>query len=235
MKLKNLTMPAALAIAVATVAHATPISNLDTGAGLYGINNSPNDNAVATDPNWRVSLLSSDGTPPGGIPTGTAYLVPNNIGFPFGYWVNNDATSSWITYSNPVQLNGDTTDDLFQYQLTFTADTSGIADVRWMGDNDNWLYVNGDLIGSNPNQYRSWNAPVAIDLTAGTSYTVDLDVYNEPQGSGNPTGARVEFLGPVTVTPGSVPDSTTSLTALLLGVIPIGALLLRRSRKGSSA
>jgi hypothetical protein len=228
---KNFTTLAALALAAATVAHATPITSLDTGAGLYGVNNSPNDNAVATDPIWSVSLLSSTGTPPGGIPNGTAYLVPNNIGFPFGYWVNNDATSSWITYSSPVQLGGDTTADTFQYQMTFTAENSGVADVSWMGDNDNWLYVNGTLLGSNLNQYRSWNTPVDLSLTAGTSYTVDLDVYNEPQGSGNPTGARVEFTGPINVTTGSVPDNTSTLMALVIAAIPLGFFLLGRPRR----
>jgi len=179
-------------------------------------------------------LLSSTGTPPGGIPTGTAYLVPNNIGFPFGYWVNNDATSSWITYSSPIQLGGDTTDDTFQYQVTFTADNSGTADVSWLGDNDNWLYVNGTLIGSNTAQFWTWNTPVAFSVTAGTTYTVALDVYNESQGSGNPTGARVEFTGPINVSTGSVPDTTSTLMELVIAAIPV-AILLRRSRKTRTA
>ena len=183
---------AIVAVALAgTAARADLISSLDTGAGLYAANNGDTDIATLTDPNWTVSLLSSTGTPPGGVPTGAAYLVPNNIGFPFGYWLPNDATSSWITYSNPVQLGGDTTGDTFQYQLTFFTPDGGAVGISWLSDNTNELFLNGVLVGSNPGQFGAWNEPIDVTLAPDSVDTVDLDVYNTPQSYGNPTGARV--------------------------------------------
>jgi len=219
------------------------ISSLDTGSGLYNANNGPDPTfAAVVDHNWTVSLLSSTGTPPGGNPTGTAYLVPNNIGFPFGYWLPNTPTSSWITYSTPTQLGGDTTADTFQYQLQFTPANSGVVDVSWLSDNTSQLFVNGHSIGTKPNStvnppdpndystFDSWNTPIGFSVTAGTTYTVDLDVYNIPQDSGNPTGANVEFSGNVSV----VPEPTTMISGVLL-LLPFGAStlrILRRNRAG---
>jgi hypothetical protein len=212
------------------------IAALDTGAGLFGINNN---SATLVDPNWTVSLVSSSPTetPPGGTPTGAAYLVPNNIGFPFGYWVPNDATSSWLTYSTPTQVDGDNTGDTYRYQLIFTAANTCDASVRWLSDNSSWLYLNGVQIGTRPSNsdnsstYGSWNTPVDLGtLIAGTKYTVDLDVYNIPQGNGNPTGARVEFSGNVSV----VPEPTTMLAGALL-LLPFGASTIRILRRNRAA
>jgi hypothetical protein len=221
------------------------ISSLDTGAGLYNANNGPGPvfNAV-TDPNWTVSLLSTvppGQSPPGWIPTGTAYLVPNNIGFPFGYWLPNTPTSSWITYSTPTQVGGDSTADTFQYQVQFASVSGGAADVTWLSDNSSTLYVNGQEVGTRPNPmindpnnfttFASWNLPVAINVLPGLN-TIDLDVYNIPQGSGNPTGGRVEFTGNVSVDP--VPEPTTILAGALT-LLPFGASTLRILRKRSGA
>lgn len=229
------------ALACAT-AQAENISSLDTGAGLYDVNNGPS----LVDPNWSVSLLGTvpaNQTPPGGIPTGAAYLVPNNIGFPFGYWLPNSPTSSWLTYSYPTQVGGDVTDDTFQYQLTFTADNSGTIDINFLSDNTGTLYINGDDLGSNPAQYSSWLAtPIDYAVTAGSTYTVDLDVNNTPQSSGNPTGARVEFSGDVgvdgplnSVNGNAVPDATGSVINLAFAALPFAASLLRKSRKNHAA
>ena len=227
------------------VAQAQNISSLDTGAGLYNANNG----GVVIDPNWTVSLLSTvpaGQIPPGGIPDGNAYLVPNNIGFPFGYWLPNNATSSWITYSTPTQVGGDLTADTFQYQLTFTAANSGTVDVSWLSDNDSTLYLNGQLLGTvpdplvpNPNNYTTfdqWNTPIALNLTANTQYTVDLDVYNIPQDSGNPTGGRVEFSGDVGVSQNSngftpVPEGPSMLVDSALLALPVAAGALRKLRR----
>jgi hypothetical protein len=235
---------------LAQVAQAQNISTLDTGAGLYNVNNG----GAVVDPNWSVSLLStvpSGQIPPGGIPDGSAYLVPNNIGFPFGYWLPNDATSSWITYSTPTQVGGDLTADTFQYQVSFTAANSGTVDISWLSDNDGSLYVNGSLLGTdpnplvpNPNNYTpfdEWAAPVALNVTADTEYTVDLDVYNIPQDSGNPTGARVEFTGDVNVenpdVPGvsSVPEESSMLVNSVLLALPVFGGAIRRFRKNNAA
>ncbi|HEY3757129.1 MAG TPA: hypothetical protein VGL42_13340 [Opitutaceae bacterium] len=225
-----------LALAPLSLAQAGQnISSLDTGAGQYAANTG----AQLIDPNWSVTLLSSTGIPPGGIPNGDAYLVPNNIGFPFGYWVDNDTTSSWVSYSYPLQTGGDLTGGWYQYQVTFTAQASGQAGVRWLSDNDDDLYVNGVLLGSNSGTFAAWNSPVNFSLVSGHSYTVDLDVYNLPQSYGNPTGARVEFSGdegvevsgPEAVQFRSVPDAPSRGVALVLLVLPFVAAGSRRRRQ----
>lgn len=209
------------------------ISSLDTGAGLYSGNTLAN--AAVVDPNWTVSLLSSAGEPPGGYPAGSAYLVPNDIGFPFGYWLGNTSASSWITYSTPTQLGGDSTGGKYQYQLQFTAANSGTVNVTWLSDNDSWLYINGGkysdyLAGSKPgpdmSTFSVWNTPISLSLTGGVTYTIDLDVYNEPQGVGNPTGGRVEFS--------AVPEPTTLISGALM-LLPFGASTLRILRRNRAA
>ena len=134
-------------------ARAIPINLLDTGAAAGG-----NPTASSIDPNWKVSLVSSNGTPPGGNPNGNAYLVPNDFNFAppvsgsvYGYWTANDPTSSWITYSTPAQAGGDETSDLFQYQLKFLDLTPGSTPVTisYLSDNTGTLYVNGASLGSN--------------------------------------------------------------------------------------
>ena len=222
----------AAALVIAAQANASiSISSLNTGAGQYGVNYTPP--GGFSDPNWTVSLDSSTGTPPGGNPTGTAYLVPNNIGFPFGYWIDNDSTSTWITYSSPTQTGGDTTADTFRYEMKFTAAGTGTDYVRWLSDNTSSLFLNNSLIGtrtdaSNPD--GAWNLPFALSLTSGTQYTVDVVVYNEPQGSGNPTGARVEFTGNVS----AVPEPTTMIAGALL-LLPFGASTIRILRRKNAA
>jgi len=225
--LKLVIMASALGLA-AQVHASLNLSSLDTGAGLYG-------GAPGTiDPNWTISLLSSTGEPPGGYPTGRAYLVPNSLGwplFPAGPWVANDTTSSWITYSNPTQTGGDNTGGTYQYQLRFTSASSGVVGVRWLSDNNSTLIVNGGAVGTRPNPdipdpnnytpFDGWNTPIAINIVQGLN-TIDLDVYNIPQDSGNPTGGRVEFT--------AVPEPTTLIAGALL-LLPFGATTLRILRR----
>lgn len=240
----------ASALFVAVQAHASidinNISSLDTGAGQYGANNG----AVLTDPNWSVSLLSAPGgTPPGGNPNAAAYLVPNNIGFPFGYWLPNDGTSSWLTYSTPTQVGGDMSGGKYQYQLTFTAANNGVINVSWLSDNSSWLYVNGGiydntLIGTKPSPinndpndtspFESWNSPTELNMTAGTQYTVDLDVFNALQSYGNPTGGRVEFNEVSDSAVSAVPEPATLISGVLM-LLPFGASLVRILRKCRAA
>lgn len=215
-------------VAQASIVNPADISSLNTGAGLYSQNNG----AVLADPNWTVSLLHSSGTPPGGIPTGAAYLVPNNLGWPLQagltlpsiWWLQNDPTSSWLTYASPTPVGGDTTGGLYQYQMTFTAGKSGEITVRWLSDNYSWLFLNGQFVGSKSENalapygpYNAWNSPINFILTAGTTYTFDLDVYNIQQSFFNPTGARVEFTDPPLV-----PETSTMLAAALL-LLPLMA------------
>jgi hypothetical protein len=220
---------------VCTAAQAEDISALDTGAGLYSINTVAN--APVVGPNWAVSLLSTvpaGQIPPGGIPTGSAYLMPNDMGFPFpSWWLPNDSTSSWITYSSPPQVGGDITSDTFQYQATFIAASSGVDYVSWLSDNSSTFLLNGVVMGTRPNSsYAAWNAPIAFNLVGGDSYTVDFDVFNYPQWSENPTGLRVEFTGDPGTDP--VPEAPSPIIYLVLA-LPAGAQALRRLRQSRCA
>jgi len=213
------------------------ISKLDTGAGLY----SANTGAVIVDPNWTVSLLGTvpaGKTPPGGIPTGAAYLVPNT-GFPIGSsWLANDATSTWLTYATPTPVGADTTRDTFQYQMTFTAGNSGLLGINFLGDNTDELIINGEDLGSNPGQFHTWLAtPISYAVTEGTTYVVDLDVYNAPRDdSQDPTGARVQFTGDiVTGASASVPEESSMIVNAALLALPFSAGLIRKLRKNRAA
>jgi hypothetical protein len=211
------------------------ISSLDTGAKTVNVG------GVLVDANWTVSMLSG-GSPPGTL-TGSTYVV-NNAGFPFGYWVPNDSRSSWLTYSTPTQVDGDMSGGTYRYQLTFTAANDGVIDVRWLSDNSSWLYITGGIynktligtkpspLNNNPNDtspFESWNSPTELNMTAGTQYTVDLDVFNALQSYGNPTGGRVEFTE-VSDSPVAVPEPATLITGALL-LLPFGASTLRILRR----
>lgn len=219
-------------ISLDTTVRAQNISSLNTGAGYYAANNG----AVIVDPNWTVSLLSTNPpgqTPPEGIPNGKAYLVPNplfesNIGYPINTsWIPNDSTSTWITYSTPTQLGGDSTNEIFQYQLTFKAVTGGVVGINFTSDNNAQLYVNGVFIGAGPteNSFATWlSTPYQITVTAGATYVVDLDVQNAILPLSNPTGARVEFTGDVNAV--AVPE----LSVNVLMVTALGLLGVWRTR-----
>jgi len=230
------------------------ISSLNTGDGQYVTDT--NANAPLTDPNWTVTLLTSTGTPPGGVPTGTAYLVPNNVGYPLNTtspptapWPANDTTSQWITYSTPLNIAADTTNDTFQYQTTFTASDSGTVFVVYDSDNTDSLAVssaqdsaysgtytaiNGDtypgtLLGSDGGTPFVF-ATDSFTVTDGDTYSVDLDVLNIANGANsNPTGARVEFTGVANNVPniGNVPEPSTYI---LLGVGGLALFIVSRRR-----
>jgi hypothetical protein len=218
------------------------ISSLNTGAGLYSLNNLP---GALSDPNWTVSLLSTvpaGQTPPGGIPKGPAYLVPNNIGFPIPPWLPNSPLSSWITYSTPTQVGGDPTGGIYQYQVAFTAQNNGNITISFASDNGSALLINGTTVDSRPDApgypngpYSSFDTYNAL-LTAGQLYTVDLIVTNTPQDFGNPTGANVEFssVGNNVMNVIPVPEASTVAAGALM-LLPLGVSALRIMRKKQMA
>jgi hypothetical protein len=156
--------------------------------------------------------------------------VNNDGNFPFNSYWESSPNSSWISYSSPLNIAGDTTGATYDYKLIFTPDISGLVAISFASDNPSKLYINNQLKGGNPSD----TAYFALDTVnfvfdAGTTYTIDFDVVNTPLDASNPTGADVEFkfLAPV-------PEPTTIVAGALL-LLPLGASTLRGFRKSRIA
>lgn len=202
----------AIAIASGASAHATIFN---TGGDANG---------DRIDDHWTLTNITPTPTPAqANIPN--AYLVTTQAGnFPFGPWIANDNVSKWITYSDGLFIGTDVTDRTFTYQQTFTSGNE-TALIRWLSDNDSYVYLDGNLIDSrtgNGNNFSSWNNYVNLNLTAG-SHTLRVDVVNAGiPGTGNPTGLRFE----------AVPEPSTYAAAALL-ILPVAAQIrrMRAARK----
>lgn len=224
---------AVIALCPGTPAGATAIStanigSLDTGASGPG----PGD-TVAVDPNWTVSTLGIP-SPAGPLSNAPTYVAPDSVAGQVGTgdipeWLPNDATSSWISFSNPIYDGTDNGNETFQYQTVFTPANNATIDVNFLSDNVGSLIVNGVLLGSNasnpyvgssttPNTFGLWlSAPLSFPVLAGTAYTVDMDVNNIPNGTNlNPSGVRVELNDPAAPNVVAAPDG--GCTLMLLGV-----------------
>jgi hypothetical protein len=163
-----------------------------------------------------------------------AYVATPDTGFPFGqYWLPNNASpaSLWITYATPLYTGGDI-GRTFDYEQTFIATANATIDFRWLSDNDSYVYLNNTQIGyngpANANNYATFNTWTygSFNVAAGQMYTLDVDVDNIGQDSGNPTGMRFE----ATV----VPEPTAIAAAALLLLLPLGASasrILHRNRQ----
>jgi hypothetical protein len=191
-------------------------------AAFVNLNTGRDANSDYIDDNWKlVSIEPSN--PPGNESLPNAYLTTAHTGFPFGSWVANNNVSSWITYSNPLYVAGDSGRN-FTYRLEFFS-SGGIVPVRWLSDNSSTLKLDNVVVGTKGTAtYTSWGTPLNLNLGSGM-HTLDLIVFNAGQGSGNPTGARVEFVGGI-----PVPEPTTMIAGALL-LLPFGASTLRILRK----
>ena len=184
------------------------------------------------DANWTLASVNPASAPGGEAPP-NAFIASDGAPtypFPFnGYWVHNDSTSKWITYSTPLYTGGDS-GRTFDYQLTFTVSSPETIQVRWLSDNNSDLWLDGvntgTLIGSrapasaqNYNTFNAWNNYIPVNLSAGT-HTFDVMVDNIGQSSDNPTGMRFE----------AVPEPTTVLAGALL-LLPFGASTIRGLRR----
>lgn len=185
----------------------------NTGVGL-----NPGDQ----DSNWTVSIN-------GGSPTG-AYLAANDpggtTGYPFEspYWMPDNATSSWLTYSYPL-VNAAQPPGTYTYTCSFTLAQAETVGVRFMSDNESTLFLNGLALESiGPNQgygpFESFSPYLYnINLSAGLN-TFSIVVSNDIPTGPNPTGARFEV----------VPEPTTVMAGLLM-LLPLGVGVARAFRK----
>ena len=195
-----------LGLLAGTTANATLV-NYSTGASVIG----------GVDQSWKVVTGSA---------VSSAYLV-DSTQWPIagGPWIADSKDSSWIM-SSPTLLQNDPNGHSDFYQLSFyTSGASGLT-VNWSSDNSSTLFLGSTQISqaSEEDSFLRWHTATLPTLTAG-NYTLSLDVYNSPQATGNPSGARVEFFAPVVV-----PEPSTIIAGALLA-LPFGVSAIRSFRR----
>jgi hypothetical protein len=192
---------------------------------------------AGVDQNWNVTSAFYTGP--------AAYLATPSTQWPFspaGPWVADDATSSWITYSSPLNLHAPAT--TYTYTETFTLASAENLAIRFLSDNESSVFlVNGNqqtLIGQNgpaldPSTFSTWSPYVDLNLGSGT-YSFEIQVVNDPWSGSNPTGVRFEeeqipSLEGFPNGDTSVPEPTTVVAGALM-LVPLGIGFLRKIYKG---
>lgn len=218
--MKKFLIAAVVATASFVSAHAASITGLVNTGGSFA--------SGAQDTNYSLSVSSSSGT------FGQYGYVTTGTGFPFGPWLANNSTSKWITpTANAAQSFDPNTNGTYSWKLNFdltgfdanTASFSG----QFAADNKAIVKLNGVQVGS-AGGFGSFYSFGASSGFYGGANTLEFVVTNLAQGSGNPTGLRVEFLQS-NVTP--VPEPETY--AMLLAGLGLMGVISRRRMKGKAA
>ena len=188
------------------------------------------------DQNWSVTSSAYTGP--------AAFLaVPNNPNneWPFspaGPWVADDSTSSWITYSSPLNLNAPA--ETYTYTENFCLASAETLEVRFLSDNESSLYlVDGNqqifIACKGPaydtSTFSMWSSYYDLNLGPG-NYSFEINVVNDPWSGLNPTGVRFEEsqVAASAQALSAVPEPTTVLAGALM-LFPLGIGLLRGMRK----
>ncbi len=196
-------------------------ANADVITGLY--NTGAGLSAGQQDTNYALSSATTT--------VGSFGYVAANGSFPIGPWLENTATSSWLT---PTQNQGDSldpsTDGVYTWSTTFDltgfdASTATFS-AQFAADNSAIAYLNGTQIGT-ANGFASWSAfsATSSNFVAGVN-TLTFVLTNQAQGSGNPTGLRVEFLSSDVTAVATVPEP--SEYALMIAGLGLMGLIARR-------
>jgi len=212
-------------IAAAAFAATLTIAGSANAAAIVGLYNTGVDNAgVATTGNGADLHWTLNG--------GDAYTGATNGMFPVGPWLAETSTSRWLT---PTPNAADSFDPsqagFYNYTLTFDLPTFSAASffASFAADNAvSQVTLNGNVLAlSNGGGFGGWDSFSAStgDFVAGLN-TLTVQVRNDAQNGGNPTGLRVEF-GNSDVAP--VPEPAT-WALMIIGFGGVGAMM-RSSRR----
>ena len=190
--MRSLKFVACLAIAVlaATTAQAATIEIFNTGVDGSGAPLA--DNAI--DSHWT---LSGVGAAAGQGPDAIVATLAG--GFPIGPWLDDNATSAWITPSEDTNGPGATDGTaIYTFSTTFTTPGSGQVTFAGVQSADNGVVgfdVDGIAGNFSPVGFNAWAGFDIVANVTGTSHTLSFQVHNgtgedNPDG---PIGLRVEF------------------------------------------
>jgi hypothetical protein len=165
---------------------------------------------------------------------GTGYgYVSNDTDWPINPWIANTSTSKWIT---PTASQGEsldpTTNGTYSWTLSFDLTGYNASTASFTGqfaaDNGATVKLNGSVIGTS-DSFTSYSSFAALSGFKAGVNTLEFVVTNYAQGSGNPTGLRVEFLQSNVA---AVPEPET-YAMLLAGLGLMGGIARRRARKAA--
>lgn len=201
----------------------------NTGAGLAA-------NAMDTNYTFEVVVGTATGSACGLSSCG---FVARDAGFPFGPWIapdNTNLVSNWLTPSTNQAQNYDPLSDgvyrwTLKFDLTnFIPSTASFAG-RFAADNGSSVYLNGSTTPlattSYPLGFSAWTSFSANSGFVAGENSLVFEVRNKAQGTGNPTGLRVEFIESA-VTPVPEPEAY----GLALAGMGVVAFAMRRRRDG---
>lgn len=203
MRFKSIAIATLLTTALALGASASSINVFSTGADDSGVR------LPLGTPDSHYSLIS--GPYVGFVTAGTASST----------WVQDSATSRWITPGNATWDIG-----TYEYQTTFSLagldPASAILTGSWSADNSAIIYLNGNATSFTlgANAYGSFTPFTLSSGFVNGVNTLDFFVYND----GGPTGLRVDISG----TASPVPEPSTMW--LMLGGLLMAALVAAAHR-----
>ncbi|MYM22271.1 PEP-CTERM sorting domain-containing protein [Duganella sp. FT135W] len=211
--MKHTIFAAALALASISAAHADAINGLyNTGLGASG----------SADAYYSLSSAVSS----------TAY-TSTEAAWPIndGTWLHNTETSKWITpLLDQAQTLDPSVDGTYTYKLSFDLTGYNASTASFTGhfaaDNAVTIKLNGTDIASGVG-FSSWQDFSASSGFVAGQNSLEFVVTNYRQGSGNPTGLRVEF-SESNIT--AVPEPET-YAMLVGGLALVGAIARRRKQK----
>lgn len=219
MNFKNLVVASGIAFASAGASAAADLSWID---GLY--NTGEVFFAGEQDTNYAFTVINGTATGTGGYG-----IVSEGVGFPFNAWSANSAASSWLTPSaNAGQSYDPSSEGLYKWSISFDLSGKDLSSAsfsgRWWADNQGYVQLNGATISTGVNLSSPTSFAASSGFVAGMN-TLDFFVTNLAQGSGNPTGVRVEFLDSYAVA--AVPEPE-SWALIISGLAVVGAIARRR-------